>query len=93
MRAGRLGISEATFYSWRIIRGGYTIASFTRTLLTLNAPFDKYLNGDLDALTAPYFHNGSIQTLDDGRGGSHHGKKRNSTLPSAIRTSPIWSIS
>lgn len=31
---------------------GKAIASFTRTLLTPNAPFDKYLTGDLDALTA-----------------------------------------
>ena len=31
---------------------GKAIASFTRTLLTPNAPFDKYLSGDLDALSA-----------------------------------------
>lgn len=31
---------------------GKAIASFTRTLLTPDAPFDKYLSGDLEALSA-----------------------------------------
>lgn len=31
---------------------GKALASFVRTLLTPDAPFDRYLNGDLDALSA-----------------------------------------
>ena len=41
------------------------IATFERSVVSKNAPYDKYWTGDKDAMSAPYRHNGVKTTLEE----------------------------